>query len=267
MEPIAYKRKLEGKSNAHLITFNDGKDYVVKYFQAGFEKSLPNEWVGYCLGRYLDLPIPFAKIIDIPQEFSSKFPELVEMSKTPYQFASVYVPDCLDGHEASNICRITNHQSLAGIILFDYWLNNHDRTRKNVLLRKEALHTYRLWVIDQAEVFGGYAWQLEEIENLSAGLIKSATHQMMAMFIEDEQEFYEQLELIQTIPILLIEEIVTLIPDEWNVSKEERKAMVTALVTRRNKELPDIMKNFIKKVYRPLHDCIENLKSLKNSRP
>ena len=62
IQPIAYRKKLEGKSNAHLITFNDGRDYVVKYFQPGFEKTLPNEWISYCLARYLGLPIPFARI-------------------------------------------------------------------------------------------------------------------------------------------------------------------------------------------------------------
>ncbi len=266
MKPVAYQRKLEGKSNAYLINFSDGKDYVVKYFQPGFEKSLPNEWVGYCLGRYLGLPIPFAKIIDIPQEFSAQVPELADLSATPFQFASLYIPDCLDGHQASNICHIQNHQSLAGIILFDYWMNNRDRTRKNILLREEMPHSFRLWIIDQAEVFGGYAWEQREIENLPVNLIESATHQMMALFVEEEQQFYQQLELIQTIPILLIEEIVSLIPDEWNVTKEEKKAMVSALVTRRNKELPEIMKNFIKTVYRPLHECLKNINGLRNSR-
>ena len=92
MEPIAYQKKLAGKSNAHLITFNDGNDYVVKYFQPGFEKTLPNEWISYCLGRYLGLPIPFAKIVEIPKNFSSLNPELAQMTDTQYQFASLYIP-------------------------------------------------------------------------------------------------------------------------------------------------------------------------------
>ena len=87
MNPLHIK-KLEGKSNAHLITFNDGRDYVVKYFQPGFEKTLANEWVSYCLARYLGLPIPFAQLVEIPQEYSSQIPELAQMSKTQYQFAS-----------------------------------------------------------------------------------------------------------------------------------------------------------------------------------
>ncbi|WHY88444.1 hypothetical protein QNH39_11650 [Neobacillus novalis] len=258
IEPITYLRKLEGKSNAHLITFSDGKDYVVKYFQPGFEKSLPNEWVGYGLGRYLGLPIPFAKIIEIPPEFSAQVPELREMSHAQHQFASLYVPDCLDGHQVSNVRQINNHQTLAGIILLDYWLCNRDRTRKNILLREETANSYQLWIIDQAEIFGSYSWLEAELDHLPVELLKSATHQIMASFIEEEEPFFEQLDVIQTIPILLIEEIVEVIPDDWNVSKDEKKAMVTALVTRRKKILPDLMNKFIKKIYRPIHANCNN---------
>ena len=46
----------------------------------------------------------------------------------------------------------------------------------------------------------------------------------MARFIEKEEYFYKPLEVIQTIPIFLIEEIITMIPDEWILTKEEAKA-------------------------------------------
>lgn len=254
IEPIAYQKQLEGKSNAHLISFSDGKDYVVKYFQQGFEKTLPNEWVSYCLARYLGLPIPFAQIINIPQSFSSQIPELAQMHHTPYQFALTYIPDCLDGHQVLNISNISNSHELASIIAFDYWLYNSDRTRKNILLKKEQENTYRLWAIDHAEVFGTYNWQKEAIEQLPSGIIKSATHQIMASFIEDENQLFEQLDIIQTIPIFLIEEIVSMIPDEWMVTKEEKKAMVSSLLFRRKKVLPDLMKKFVNKIYWPIHD-------------
>lgn len=252
IQPVRYQKKLEGKSNAHLITFNDGNDYVVKYFQTGFEKSLPNEWVAYCLARYLGLPIPFARIVDIPQEFSSQVPELAQMSDIKYQFASLYIPDCFDGHQVSNISLSNDQSQLASIILFDYWICNTDRTRKNIVLCEDSSNSYRLSVIDHAEVFGTYNWLLEDLGNLPVDLMKSATHQLMALFIKDEQIFGEQLELIQTIPILLMEEIVELIPDEWGVTKEEKKAMVSTLVKRRKKIIPDVIQKFIKHIYRPL---------------
>ncbi|MFE4242182.1 HipA family kinase [Peribacillus butanolivorans] len=251
--PTVYQKKLEGKSNAHLITFSDGKDYVVKYFQPGFEKTLPNEWVAYCLARYLGLPIPYAQLVEIPQEFSSQVPELAQMSQTNFQFASLYVPNCIDGHQASHVSNIINHQSLASIILFDYWLCNGDRTRKNILLYEENQNSYQLWAIDHAEVFGSYNWLLPDLGRLPVRILKSATHQIMALFIEDEKQFTEQLELIQTMPILLIEEIVALIPDDWGVSMEEKKGMVTTLLSRRKNILPKLMQKFILNIYRPLH--------------
>ncbi len=252
IKPVAFKQTLEGKSNAHLITFSDGRDYVVKFFQQGFEKTLANEWVAYCLARYLGLPVPYARLVEIPHEFSSMVPDLAQMSDTQYQFASVYVPDSFDGHQVTSIAKITNHQTLAAIIVFDYWLSNRDRTRKNILLHEEEPNGYQLWIIDQAEIFDSYNWNLAEIENLPAEIMKSATHQIMASFIEDEQDFFEQIEIIQTLPIYLIEEIVALIPDDWEVTREERKAMVSILVTRRKKILPELMHRFIKKIYRPL---------------
>ena len=253
IEPIAYQKKLEGKSNAHLITFNDGKEYVVKFFQSGFERTLANEWISYCLGRYLGLPIPYAQMVEIPFDFSSQIPELQEMSMTQYQFASLYIPNCLDAHQVPHISQIENHHSLASIIVFDYWLYNGDRTRKNVLLQEVSENIYQLWAIDHAEVFGTYNWLLPDLEKLPAHLIKSSTHQLMARFIRDEQEFAKILELIQTIPIFLIEEIVSIIPEDWMVSKEEKKEIVHTLVNRRKKILPETIQRFMKKIYLPLH--------------
>ncbi|RSD25929.1 HipA family kinase [Mesobacillus subterraneus] len=252
IQPVCYRKKLEGKSNAHLITFDDGRNYVVKFFQEGFERTLPNEWISYCLARYLDLPVPYAQIIEIPQTFVSQTPELSQVATSQFQFASLYIQDCLDGHEVTEVPNILNHDKLAGIIVFDYWLSNHDRTRKNILLREESPSSYRLWMIDQAEVLGSYNWQLSDLEKMNTKLLKSATHKLIAGFIKDEQEFDDYIELTQTIPIFLIEEIVSIIPDEWLVSKEEKKAIVSALVTRRNKVLPKLIKQFIKKVYLPL---------------
>lgn len=254
IEPISYCKSLGGKSNAHLITFNDGNDYVVKYFQPGFERTLANEWISYCLGRYLGLPIPFAHIVKIPLDFSSQIPELQELNTTQYQFALAYIPHCFDAHQVSDISQITNNQSLASIIVFDYWLYNGDRTRKNILLHEVSENTYQLWAIDHAEVFGTYDWHLSDLKILPADLIKSSTHQLMARFIQDENKFSESLELIETIPIFLIEEIVSTIPDDWMVSKEEKKEIVHTLVNRRKKVLPETLQTFIKKIYRPLHD-------------
>lgn len=257
IQPVAYRRKLEGKSNAHLIAFDDGREYVVKFFQEGFERTLPNEWLSYCLARYLGLPVPFSQLVEIPADFIAKSPELSGIIVTQYQFASLYVPDCLNGHEVSGITSIVNNETLAAVILFDYWMGNRDRTRKNVLFQCVDQNFYKMWIIDHAEVLGSYNWQIDKLETIPTGIRKSAAHLLMASFTEREDAFSEALELIQTIPIFLIEEIVAVIPEDWQVTKEERKAMVTALIKRRTKMLPKLMARYIKKVYLPLQEKLK----------
>ncbi|WP_163103500.1 HipA family kinase [Peribacillus alkalitolerans] len=254
IEPVSYIKTLEGKSNAHLITFDDGRDYVVKYFQPDFDKTLPNEWIGYCLARFLDLPIPYGQLVKIPKEFTSLYPELSGIDQTQYQFASLYVPDCFNGHELSTVPHINNPHSLAAIIVFDYWLCNKDRTRKNILLCDESPNSYKLWIIDQAEILGSHSWIQTDLERLTGKIMKSATHQFMASFIEDEKQFTEQIEIVQKIPQLLLDEIVSMMPEEWNISLEEKNAIVDTLLKRRKRTLPEQIEKFINTVYLPLHN-------------
>lgn len=252
IKPVSYVKRLEGKSNTHLIKFNDGHEYAVKYFLPGFEKSLPNEWVAYCIARYLQLPIPIARIVEIPQEFTAQIPDFIE-SSSKFQFASRYIPDCSNGHEVSHIKGISNQHQLASIILFDYWFSNGDRTKKNILLKEVGNEEYHLWIIDHAECFGSFNWTGEEVEDLPVKILKSATHQLMAQFITHESQFHEALQVIQTLPIFLIDEIISLIPEDWKVSADEKKILSQYLIRRRKRILPLIMEKYIAREYLPLH--------------
>lgn len=250
IKPVSYVKRLEGKSNTHLIKFDDGHQYAVKYFIQEFEKSLPNEWVAYCLARYLQLPIPYAQIVEIPAEFSAQIPDFIE-SASRYQFASMYIPDCYNGHEVTQIKNIVNAHQLASIVLFDYWLSNSDRTKKNILLKEAGNETYHLWIIDHAECFGSYNWTGDQVEDLPVKIIKSATHRLMAQFVKNESEFYEAIKVIQMIPNFLIEQIVSIIPDDWKVSGEEKEILSQYLIRRRKKLLPSSLKKFMAREYLP----------------
>ena len=101
-KPIAYQRALDGKSNAHLITLDDGRDYVVKCVQTDSLKALPNEWIAYCLARFLGLPIPFARIVEIPPDIYSGIPQFSNCLSR-HLFASLYIPDCFNALQVTNI--------------------------------------------------------------------------------------------------------------------------------------------------------------------
>jgi hypothetical protein len=252
IEPVTYLRALAGKSKGHIISFSDGLDYVVKFMQPGFAKSLANEWIGYCLARFSELPIPDARIVEVPEEFFYSIPGAEDLRFTPRQFATMHVPSCVNLHQMPRVDSVTNGDTLAGIILLDYWLCNRDRNRNNVLLSEVTSGSYSLWMIDQGDCFGSCNWTLSDLDlgKLSTALYDSTTHRWMAKWVKAEESFSRYLEVMHTIPILLLEEIVASIPNEWCVTVEERKAIVEHLVYRRDKQLEPLMRKFIRKVYR-----------------
>jgi hypothetical protein len=254
MNPKQYHKLFESKTNnAHLITFDNNDNYVVKLFKDTEEKALINEWLAYCIARYMELPVAPSCFVEMPKEFIDTIPNSDQFQYTVKQFASKYIENSVNGHEA-NIKSIINHKDLAGIIVFDYWLCNTDRTRKNVLLQEREEGSYFLWIIDHAEIFGSFSWITNDLHHLPQKIMKSATHEMMAQFITDEEDFKKQVKLIQTIPTQLLEEILLLIPCDWHLSLEEQQEIIKALIYRREKVLPTLIEKFIKKVYRPIRN-------------
>jgi len=79
--PVKYVQVLRG-GTAHVILFNDGKEYVVKWFGVKKDrgKEVVNEYVFAKLAQLLSLPnIPF-KLVYIPEYFLKKTPELQQKS-------------------------------------------------------------------------------------------------------------------------------------------------------------------------------------------
>lgn len=121
MIPTKYNQFFQGKSNnAYLFTFDNEKQYIVKFLKQGQEKILMNEWLGYCISRYLDLPIPSSTIVEIPKTFLTEMEQAEDIIYTPKQFASLYIEGCKNGHEIHKP-QLINTKGLAGIIVLDYW--------------------------------------------------------------------------------------------------------------------------------------------------
>ncbi|ARK29710.1 HipA family kinase [Halalkalibacter krulwichiae] len=242
-----YKARLDSKKkNVHVITFDDGKDYAVKFSLPNHSKALVNEWLGYCLARYLQLPVLPSQIIEISKDFYQTIPELQPIPYSKHHFASLYKAHYVNASSVLAIDSICNKEQLPGIITFDYWISNLDRTRKNILLKeKQKKQKYELYIINHAEAFGSTSWNALDLHSLSTNLIESCTHQMLARFIDNKQLFKEQITTIQSIPSLLIEEILSLMPDEWQLAKEERKELCKALRFRSHNILPKLIETFI----------------------
>ncbi len=254
IKPTLYRKPLAGKSKSHIIQFSDGQDYVVKFFRPGFDRVLPNEWIGYCLARFLSLPIPYSQLVSIPKPFLADIWASEDVVYTSNQFATLYIPNSMNLRQLTNsqadVKSIVNSEAVAGMIVLDYWLNNRDRNRNNVLVSEVEPGSYRFWMIDQGDLFGACNSTAEQLQVPQMELYSSVTHKWMAQFIETEHAFEQYLEVIQTIPKLLLEEILTMVPGEWGISDEDRETIVQWLLLRRDKQLKQLIHRFTKSVYR-----------------
>ncbi|ATO51246.1 hypothetical protein P4V86_12165 [Brevibacillus laterosporus] len=251
MSQLRFHRQLEGKSLAHLITGEDGQKYVVKAVTPGFDKTLLNEWIGYCFARFLQLPIPRSSIIHLPQPFYEQQASLDPLLYTPEQFASSYIPNAVNVMHQPLPEKLSNPEVIAPLIVFDYWLCNVDRTKKNVLLTDEADGFARLWFIDQAEILGSPNWNTNTLQRLPIRLLKSSIHMMLAKHVSNEREFWDALEIVHSIPSMLIEEVVHTLPASWPVTDAEKKELVNTLVKRKQKHLQTLMRLFYHEIYLP----------------
>ncbi|NDI36051.1 HipA family kinase [Chengkuizengella sediminis] len=255
MLPISYQRPLKSKSNhKHLVSFDNNQNYAVNFLHAGEEKSLMNEWIAYCIAKYMEIPVPEVQIIEIPTLFLDEIPNLIPYKQhylSKNQSAILYLDESISLNEVE-AGLISNVDDLVKMVVFDYWLCNTNRTHHNVLLQNKTPGVYQCWIMDHSEIFSSLSWTADDLKNLPETVLNIAAHETLASFIPNEKEFLEQIEVIQTIPTLLLEEILSMIPEEWKMSKVEQKNVIKALNYRRHKVIPRVINQFINEIYSPL---------------
>jgi HipA-like protein len=98
---VQHIRKMRGGSQAHLLRASDHQFYVSKFTNNPQHiRILANEYLGSRLGKFLGLPMPEVKVIDVSEWLISNSPELKIETGTTFvpcasglQFGSRYVAD------------------------------------------------------------------------------------------------------------------------------------------------------------------------------
>ncbi|WP_442602454.1 HipA family kinase [Paenibacillus sp. KN14-4R] len=251
LEPVKYLETLSGDA-AHLLSFNDGNHYAVKC-KNNFHgtRELVNEFVVARLGQHLSLPVVPFKMVNmtaqqiqyIPKKFSSKY--------TPgTQFASLFLDNCRGlSKEPPHPTKteIKNNQVLAGILVFDHWVHNTDRTKSNILLEWLPEGKYDIHMIDHGKCFpGGYKWNKATLQKRGKTKKDSIVHIWTVGMLEDSSILSSYIEQILALPEALIEEVIREIPGDWDVSLQDREALVTYLEVQK-KTFADSVYQFAKK--------------------
>lgn len=245
IRPVKHIRGMpRGSSRPQLILFSDGRPYIVKFKNNPVQgtRALVNEYVAGRLAQLLGLPVPSFKIVHIGKQFFKENPVLYRYRFRPgHQFASEYIPNCLKKIDKDSLSQlnIVNRKHIAGIVVFDQWVNNIDRRRRNILLRPlSGDRGYQLFMIDQGHSFSYFdywshrrecRWTPAALRFLPQKLKSNAFYRWCKQQSRRE-DFDYYLNKIQQVSEQQIRQVIASIPKDWNVARVEREALYDYLI-------------------------------------
>jgi hypothetical protein len=251
--PVKYVQSLRG-GTAHVILFNDGKKYVVKWYGTTKErgKEVVNEYVVGKLAALLSLPVIPFELVYIPKEFIEKTPELQSKGhnySSGYHYGCVFIENAVvfeDVREAPpSKAGVKNYDMLAEITVFDQWVNNSDRGTTNVILEPLVEGGYYVHMIDHGRCFPGrYHWSAQTLSEKPEYNFHWPFYKWVYSLLDNSKELTSFAEKIVGFPNKLIYEVIQSIPEEWYVSTEDREALYRFFLKQKS-NLPDIVASII----------------------
>ena len=251
--PVKYVQELRG-GTAHVILFSDGKKYVVKWYgiKKEREKEVVNEYVIGKLAELFSLPVVPFELVYIPEEFINKTPEFQSKKQkysAGYQYACIFIENAIVFEDVRmnppSKTEVKNRDMLAGITVFDQWVNNSDRGTMNVMLEHLDEGNYYVHMIDHGRVFPGrYQWSAQTLMEKPVYNFNWPFYKWATSLLDNGQELTSFAEKIISFPNELIYEVIQSIPKEWHVNKEDREALYKFLLEQKS-NLPDIVANII----------------------
>lgn len=239
-----------GYSGAQLLQADDGDEYVVKFRSNGQGlRVLPNEWVAGACALALGLPMPMIAIVNVSQELLDRTEELRAFRTTPGpQFGCKLIPH---GHAEpwrAVLANAENLGDLAGILLFDTWIHNKDRSWRtsNLHVTQDPDGRYRVIIFDHGWVFGGKPnWSIESLHTqrdlVKPPFMDGAVYNAFRPHIKGTDPFDSWLRKIEHFSPKTLWRSIETVPDEWGLDLKERYALADYLLHRRRHIRPVIM--------------------------
>ncbi|MDD9269973.1 HipA family kinase [Paenibacillus sp. GCM10023248] len=252
IKPVSYVKPMSGgRSSPHLILFDDGHKYVVKF------KNNPQgnwvvtyEYIVNTLAKRLQLPIPDYKIVKVRSRFINENKELASIGfKSGNQFASRYIEDSvtflnLPGSLARE--QLVNADQIAGLIVFDHWIGNSDRNPKNLLFlpTESDSQRYEFKMIDHANCFN-ISTSNPERKFLPLKVRKKEIYRWCNTLLKDTQQLKSYVDRILEIKNKEIYELIQSMSSDWLVD-EQAKDRLFRHIKYAKKALPATIDDYIK---------------------
>ncbi|MGZ4122941.1 MAG: HipA family kinase [Tumebacillaceae bacterium] len=218
-----------------LFRCDDGNRYVVKFMSnpQGI-RGLANELIACRLGSLLDLPVVPGRVVEVTQRLIDAEPELQKAGvQAGPHFGSLYVSRVQAPTEKA-IAKCVNLDKVAGMIVFDHWVQNDDRDTGNVLItRGDQLSFY---MIDHESCFCGSGWYDEDLFQ-HRGRVEPYWAEVYPRFLPfvdwREQPFSAALERLEELTYKQIASALRGVPSEWGVEADEWELLADYLERRK----------------------------------
>ena len=134
---------------------------------------------------------------------------------------------------------------LAGIMVFDQWVNNSDRGTKNVIFEVLTDGGYYVHMIDHGRVFPGrYEWSAQTLTQKPVYNYHWPFYKWAYTLLDSPNELTSYIKRIVDLPNESIYEVIQSIPIEWKVRDKDKDALYQFLLNQK-KKLPEIVNNII----------------------
>lgn len=207
----------------------NGKVYVVKRVENYIGKQvLISELLAAKIGQKLSLPFPPGGIIDLA---AFAVPKAVSR----LAFASEYIYNAKYA-TLSQIRQAVNFKEIAGVILFDHFFHNADRTNnhKNLLVAFNETQPF-LYGIDHSHLFSAGRWDKGSLFAI-AGQVKLYANALYKELLGNyltRQDFRPHLQKLKALSQADIDRILDGIPPEWLPDADTKNALRHYMLTRR----------------------------------
>lgn len=249
IEPREIVGQLRGSSQPQLIRFSNRVSYVVKFKNNPLgNKALANEYVVSRLARELNLPVPDFQVVIIDKSFIQRHSVLQENAfQAGSQFCTEYLEKCFPFKEnpRSIVDRLVNRRDFDNMIVFDQWISNMDRTKRNVLIQPVHRNRLKMYLLDHGNCFPkGRKWTVKSLKKQPVKPVPKSVHKMYGTLFCSPDRLEAFTERIVSFPKEKIKDIVRSIPEDWHIPDAEQRALARHLI-KRKKMLPAIMKSFL----------------------
>lgn len=214
--------KLQGSSRSLLLVDGDSKIWVAKFLNnPQHARVVINEYLGTRIAADLGLSVPKCSLISVNAEVFRKAQRAQVLSSSEAKayepgiaFASAYAglgrwQKTFDFVPANDWHRVDNRAELAGMLVFDAWVQNTDR-RQAVYVQEDRSRSLKAIWIDQGNCFGDVRWQLN-LHSPSSLCSDNPVYASLAGW----RDLEPWLDRVQDISPERIYQIVTELPSEW----------------------------------------------------